>query len=574
MLTPRTYQAEAYQAAIDYCRRTDAPGIIKIGTGGGKSIIVALLAHHVKKAGKKVLCLAPNADLVEQNAGKYRATGEKCSIFCASLGKKNTGHDVVFASPLSVLKSLSRFNDEYALVISDESQGVSEDEDTAYQKIFAHLRARNPKLRIVGLTATDSRFKTKLVSDSTTFKAHIYQYEHLRLSMDGWVVPYEFGHNHATYDLGNVKQKSTGKFDQAAVDAATLGRERLTRKIVADVVEIMAAQDRKAAIFFASSIKHAEEIVSYLPEGTAKLVTGKTNKKQRANILDETRAGQWRYLVTVSALAVGTDLPIVDTIAVLRATESVGFYLQQLGRGCRLYDPQWQPEYGQMNWTDERYDGKKTCLILDFAENLERFALSDDLTITKLVEHKQKVEDDEYLEIECPECKAANKHTAIRCVGILSDFTRCEYRFIAKVCEACKTINSPSARYCRKCEHELIDPNDKLTRRAARASGKPFYAEVETMTVGQHVKNSNIMLRVTYMVSDGDAAFPVSDFIKPDDANFYARKKFRTFQEITGATGANVADIVEERERLNPPSRLILKRQAGSKYYEIVQRIK
>ncbi|MGN6704388.1 MAG: DEAD/DEAH box helicase family protein [Burkholderiaceae bacterium] len=570
MLTPRNYQQAAHDAALAHCRRTDEPGIVEVGTAGGKSVVVALLAHHVQKTGKRVLCLAPNADLVEQNAEKYRATGEKCAIFCASLGKKNTGHPVVFASPLSVLKNLDRFTDDYALVISDESQGVAEDEESAYQQIFSHLRAKNPKLRIVGLTATPSRLKTKLVSDKTTFKHFVYRYPHHKLSADGWTVPFVFGKNHEDYDLGNVKQKSTGQFDQAQVDAATLGHERLTRAIIADVVATMDAQDRKCAMVFASSIKHAEEIMSYLPDGArAALVTGKTPKKLRAKILALARGGHYRFLVTVSALAVGTDVPIVDTIAILRATESAGLYVQQLGRGCRLHDPQWRSEFGQMNWQSEHYRGKRNCLVLDYAHNLDRFAMSDDLTITGLVDLKEK-DEPFYFQVACPDCGTENRHTAQRCVGIVGD-ARCDYRFVWKDCHKCQTRNSPTARYCRQCDAELIDPNEKLALQAAIVGGKPFYAVVEAMDVQPHAKGNEAMLRVNYRVSaDGKTAFHVSEYLKPDNPNPFHRRRFQRFVQQVGATEGSAADVLHARDKLTPPPRLILKKKPGSKYYEVV----
>lgn len=583
MLTPRDYQQAAYLEAINYCRKTDAPGLLKIGTAGGKSLIVALIAHHVKKAGKKVLCLAPNADLVEQNAAKFRATGEQCAIFCASLGKKNTGHDVVFASPLSVVKNLERFENNYALIISDESQGVSEIEDSAYQKIFAHLRAHNPKLRIVGLTATDSRFKTKLVSEKTTFKDYIYSYEHRDLARDGWVVPYAFGVNHEAYDTSKLKVRSHGKFDQKQVDEITLGNERLTRAIIADAISIMDAQGRKCAMVFAASVRHAEEIVSYLPPGSAKLLAGKmlTKKNLRANILDEARAGKLKFLVTVDALSVGTDVPICDTIITLRPTESAGKYVQQLGRACRLYCPNWMREWGQMNRLHPRYDGKEDALVLDYAHNIERFAMSDDVTITGLVELKDKADTGDYFEIACPDCGHNNRSTAIRCTGILADHTRCEYRYLWKLCDECGTKNSPTARYCRieKCAAELIDPNAKLQAKAAIAAGKAFHVDVMDMVV---TKNSNLksgeMVRLDFRATAIGRTFNISEFLKPHDVNNYQRRKFDAFARVTRIDALRqeghvftVEEVVNLAPRMQVPFRLTIRRKKGSKYYDVIE---
>lgn len=570
MLVPRQYQQEISDAALTHMRTTPEPGVVVATTAAGKSIAIAIIAHVVHKAGKRVLCLVPNADLVLQNSEKYRAIGEKCSIFSASAGRKNTGHNVVFATPISVANALDQFNDDYALLIIDECQGVSEDEETTYQQIIAHLTKNNPKLRILGLTATPVRGKTKLIGDDRTFKKIIHELPHHELAALGWVVEFKLGHVAEHYELAGVKVQANGKFRQADVDAVTLEQERLTRAIIDDVVRIMDEDNRKCGMFFASSIKHAEEILSYLPSGI--LITGKTPKGQRKTWLDEVRAGKHRYVVNVGTLTTGTDLPIVDTICLLRATESIGLLLQILGRGCRLFDPQWPLHASIMNWLHESYSGKTNCLVLDFGQNLERFALDDDLTITGLVEAKNKDDaDEEFFEVECPDCNTTNKHTAQRCVGIV-DGARCSYRFIYKECDDCQTQNSPSARHCWKCGGELIDPNAKLTRKAAVAAGTPFFVQVLDMSLQKHQTQNGDSLRVSYQVTDGEKKWAVSEFQLPGHENPFHRKRWHYFAEDTGAIGNTIENVLLEAPALKVPSRLLIKRPKGKKYYEIEAR--
>jgi len=87
-LTLRPYQQAAFDAAIDWIRRCLDPCLIEAATGSGKSHLVAAIAAEIHRmSGKKILCIAPSAELVEQNYEKYRATGAKASIFSASLKK-------------------------------------------------------------------------------------------------------------------------------------------------------------------------------------------------------------------------------------------------------------------------------------------------------------------------------------------------------------------------------------------------------------------------------------------------------------------------------------------------------
>ena len=565
MLKPRDYQEESYIKALTYMRQTPEPGVLVLTTAAGKSIIVAMLANVVSKAGKRVLCLAPNGDLVSQNAEKYRATGEHCSIFSASLNRKHTGHSVVFATPLSVINALDRFEDEYALVIIDECHGVSDEDETAYQIIISHLQSKNSRLRVLGLTATPMRGKEKLIGENNTFKEVIHELPHHVLSGLGWVVPYSLGKTIEHYDLINLKQQNNGKFKQSEIDAATLGQERLTRLIVNDVQRIMELDNRKCAMIFASSVKHGEEILSYLRDGSAHFIGAKTSKKERKQIIDETRKGKWRFLITVTALGTGTDIPVCDTVVFLRATESIGLLLQFMGRGCRLYDDTWTLPPAEMNWKHPAYQGKRDCLVLDYGENLERFALDDDLTITGLIEAKNKQDDtDDYFPIACPECGAENRHTAQRCVGVTSEGIRCDYRFIFKECNGCGVKNSPSARHCFKCEAELIDPNDKLTRTAAIAAGTAFQVAVMEMSLRPHYKGDSTTLRIDYKVTDGGKTWTISEFKKPGTYPWH-----KWTQQVR-ASGNTIDNVVLEAPTLDAPTRLLTKKKKKSKYYEVV----
>ena len=563
-LVPRDYQQHAIDAALAHMRSTDEPGVLELCTGAGKSVVIAFVAHVVTKAKKKVLVLGPNAEIVTQNAEKYRSIGENCSIFSASLGKRHTGHDVIFGTPLTVVNQIECFGPEIALLVIDECHGVSENDETTYQKIISHLISHNPKLRILGLTATPMRMKEKLVGKKNTFKHNIFSLPHHQLAALGFVVPYELGRTKTHYDLINLNVQSNGKFKQSEVDNATLNRGDLTRAILDDMIETMAADNRRCAMIFAASIKHANEILSYLPSDQAVLITGKSGKTERTDILEETKAGKWKYLINVAALTTGVDLPIVDTIVLVRATESRALFLQILGRGCRLYDPSWSLPGSELNWKHDAYKGKRNCLVLDHGETIERFGLDDDLTIAGLVDAKQRQEEGEYFEVACPECNTLNKHTSQRCVGTTPEGVRCSYRFIYKFCDKCEAHNSPSARHCWRCDAELINPEEKLSRSASLPVNVPFQVAVIDMTLKPHWKGDSQTLRIDYKVTDGGKTWTISEFKKPGSYPFH-----KWTQQVR-ASGNTVENVIMEAETLDVPTRLMVKRRKGSKYYEVV----
>jgi len=211
-----------------------------------------------------------------------------------------------------------------------------------------------------------------------------------------------------------------------------------------------------------------------------------------------------------------------------------------------------------------QYAGKIDCLVMDFGENLERFALDDDLVITGLVEAKGKQEEGDYFEVACPDCGTVNKHTAQRCTGTTPEWVRCSFRFIFKLCDECGTPNSPSARACYKCDATLIDPDSKLTRTAAISIGTPFQVAVIEMTLKSHWKAESNTLRVDYKCTDGSKTFTVSEFKKPGSYPWHR------WTQAVSASGNTIENVILEAATLAVPTRLMVKRRKGSKWHEVV----
>lgn len=119
--TPRYYQTEAHDAAISWCKKTTSPCLLELSTGAGKSLIIAMLAEslHTMSGGKRILCLAPSAELIQQNSGKFSTTGYPYSIYSASISK-SLRHPVIFATEGTFKKVAKRLGSEFAAVIIDE----------------------------------------------------------------------------------------------------------------------------------------------------------------------------------------------------------------------------------------------------------------------------------------------------------------------------------------------------------------------------------------------------------------------------------------------------------------------
>jgi len=533
-MTLRPYQSEAVGAAQEWMRASVDPCLIEAPTGAGKSHIVAALADwlHGISRGKRVLCLAPQKELVLQNAAKMRATGADCSIFSASAGIKSTRHKIIFATPLSVKNSMSRFLKEFCAVVLDEAHTLS----PTVLAIIEAMRRENPNLRVVGLTATPYRLGQGFiyrvdyrghahgddVARAPFFTKLVYRIDARHLIEAGYLTPPRIGaiNSSDAYDTSGLVLRPNGKFDERSVDAAFVGHGRKTAGIVADVVA--QSRDRRGVVFFAATVRHAEEVLASLPPEMSAMITGDT--PNRGAILKAFDDRKLKYLVNVGVLTTGWDCPHVDVIALLRRTESVGLMQQMIGRGLRLCE------------------GKVDCLVLDYAANLETHAPDGDIFAPK-VKASGTGGGGEPLQAVCPDCSHVNEftrhkdyadyqtdengycldvfgerlmseygpvpgHYGRRCFGMLrvgerGEYQRCNHRWTSKECPQCGEGNDIAARYCHACKAEIVDPNEKLVadfKAMKRDPSRPQTDVVVSMTVKEGVsQRGNPTLRVDWV---------------------------------------------------------------------------
>lgn len=563
-MTLRPYQQSAHDKAWGHMRTSVSPCLLDLATGAGKSHIIAAIAHTVHTAtGKRVLCLAPSAELVTQNRAKYIASGNKASLFSASAGGKELRNPVVFGSPLTVKNRISRFLNDYALVVIDEAHGLT----PTIKGIIEAMQEGNPNLRVLGLTATPYRLGSgyifrqwsdgKINTDEQTrepyFAKMVYRIGADELIDMGFLTAPVVGSPGADgYDTSGLTPNAQGKFDADAVDRAYHGHGRLTADIVADVVA--QSRNREGVMFFAATVQHANEIMASLPPDLSAIVTGATPKKERAMILSRFKSRMVKYLVNVSVLTVGFDAPHVDVIAILRKTESVGLLQQIIGRGLRL---------------DE---GKTDCLVLDYTTNLSDHCPDGDL-FAPVVRVSGAKGEGGMIDAECPRCGYENEFTAKadtleykldaagycldldgnqvetdygpmpghhgrRCLGHdrtgpRGEYERCGYRWTHKECPECTEPNDIAARYCSSCKAEIIDPNEKLRMDFARIKRTP--TEKQTDEITSFVTREGVSQRGNRTVR-ADIVTPYRSFsvwFTPDAKAWQAKAEYEVFEAVT-----------------------------------------
>lgn len=446
----RPYQQKAVSECWEALKLNDEPVLLMASVGAGKSLMLANILLTMQKAGKRALCLVNNAELVRNNCETFIDEGGDASIYCAALSSKDISGSVIFGTPQSILNGINKNENiakiKFNLIVVDEAHAINYlDHRNSFMRILRHYKHQYPDMRVLGATGTNFRFKgTAIVGEGCLFRRQVGNITTEQLIKDKYLINPHFEIDpNLIIDFSKVKIKKNGQFDQKQLETVVEKSARLTELICHQVVYIMESQNRRGVFFFATTKKHAFEILSHLPKDESAIILGETPQNERTEILEKARNGEIRYLVNIAIISVGVDIPSFDTIAYLRPTESLVLLVQTMGRVLRL-----SPK-----------THKEEALVLDFAGNIERHRDWDNPLIEEAV--KQTVDKDKPLVIVCPECLTMNTEHARRCIG-QADEERCKYYFEFKEC-VCGAKNDIASRLCHSCGEELIDPNAKLS---------------------------------------------------------------------------------------------------------------
>ena len=403
---PRWYQTEAVTAFKDFLRNTE-PGrnaIIAMPTGTGKSVVIAQIVKYICQwPENKVLMLTHVGELVKQNADKLRAVWPQgdIGICAAGLGRRDTQQSVIYSTVQTVHSLLKR--NKYALgrrrlVIIDECHLLSEDENSMYRQVLAKLGELDPKMRVLGLSATPYRTKDGKLTEQEnaifTDVAYDLNKDFARLVEEGYLAPLTSVKTPVEVNLKGVHIQG-GDYNSKEVQAA-VGNDVLLEQ--ACNVMVNEGRYRRSWIVFVSGIKNAVRVREMLERRgiVVRDVTSANTAAVNAQAIAAFRSGQVRCLVSANQLTTGFDVPQIDLIAVLRPTVSPSLHVQMLGRGTRPCP------------------GKVDCLVLDFAHNIARLGPINDPFLKERKpkgelteeEKQEEKEEAELLPRTCPNCGA------------------------------------------------------------------------------------------------------------------------------------------------------------------------
>jgi superfamily II DNA or RNA helicase len=395
-MIPRDYQ----RAAVDAARaKTAAHGntLVALPVGAGKTAVAGFYIGEeaASEPASRFLVLQHTDELIEQNRATIgRVAGLSASVVKAE--RDDWSGQIVFGSVQTLARSARRARmGKVSHLVIDECHRAAAD---SYQAIIADARAANPKLKLLGLSATPERGDGR--SLRKTFSNIAFHLPISALIADGILVPPRT----FTIDLGvsdDLDQlgATAGDFDMDAA-AKVLNRAVVNEAVVEHWRE--RAGDRRT-IAFCATVAHAEAVANAFRAAgiTAATVTGEMPAKDRAALLARFDRGEVQVITNCMVLTEGFDSQPVGCIVVLRPMLYRGTFVQAVGRGLRKVDP-------------ERFPGviKTDCVVLDFAGAAQRHgSIEHDGTLAE----EEEPEPGQAPYKTCPDCAAEVPLGTIAC---------------------------------------------------------------------------------------------------------------------------------------------------------------
>lgn len=360
----RYYQEDAIEAAL----AADGNALAVLPTGSGKSLVIGGIIERIHTLAPhfNVLVLQHRKELVEQNfqklAGLCPLLSSLAGVYSASVGVKQLGRKITFAQIQSIHNKADLLPTINYCII-DEVHRIKREDAGMYRTFINNLRARNPKIGLCGLTATAFRMSTGMLTEGKDplFPEITYEIGMRELIEKGYLSPLvsKFGAQQADLKKVGIRQ---GEYVLSDMENAI---SPLTQAACDEIVAL--GQSRKHWLLFTPGVKSAHEFAKALVERgvRAEALSGEMGKTEREAILTRFARGETRALTNCDILTEGYDFQGLDLIAILRGTKSPGLFVQICGRGLRTRE------------------GKKDCLVLDYAGNLERFGAVDCIKVRK-----------------------------------------------------------------------------------------------------------------------------------------------------------------------------------------------
>ncbi|MGO1247289.1 MAG: DEAD/DEAH box helicase family protein [Oceanisphaera sp.] len=321
---PNAVQEQALIALNDTRKFGFKRGLVVMATGLGKTWLAAFDARQLNA--KRLLFVAHRDEIIRQAQATFIRMNPKAHTGLYN-GQQQQQADWLFASVQTLGRAdhLQQFaQDHFDYIIIDEFHHATA---PTYRKLLDHFRPRF----LLGLTATPDRTDQAdilaLCDDNLVFERGLRD-----AIVDKHLVPFIYQGVYDEFINYDEIPWRNGRFDPDALDAAFASKKRAKHAL-----NKWQEFKQSRTLAFCISTRHADFMARIFNEAginAAAVYAGSTKPRNQA--LSELESGTLEVIFSVDLFNEGTDLPAIDTLLMLRPTESRIVFLQQLGRGLRL----------------------------------------------------------------------------------------------------------------------------------------------------------------------------------------------------------------------------------------------
>jgi len=372
----RGYQQQAINNLRNAYRAGSRAPLLCLPTGGGKTIIFSDIAQSAVARGRNVLILVHRRELLHQASRKLTAIGVDHGLIAA--GAPTSDQPVQVASVQTLVRRLHAMTWQPSLVIIDEAHHAAAG---SWDRVLRHW----PDAYRLGVTATPCRLDGRGLSSA---------FDHLVIGPSvadlifwGFLSASRIYAPPVMADLTGIRKRAGDYAADQAADA--MNRPTVTGDAIAHYQRLAAGQQ---AIAFCCSIDHANAVCAAFTAAGINAATLLGNTPNRDEVVAAFGAGTLQILVTVDVVSEGFDIPAASCAILLRPTQSLGLYLQQVGRVLRPSP------------------GKPHAVVLDHVGNVTRHGFPDDDRDWSLTDGVRTTSGQSAPSVRtCPECFAAFK---------------------------------------------------------------------------------------------------------------------------------------------------------------------
>ena len=341
---PHVIQREALAALQATRQAGNEAGLVVLATGLGKTWLAAFDSTNESFA--RVLFVAHREEILTQAMHTFRRIRPQARLGLYTGEEKQPNADVLFASiqTLGRVRHLQRFAPEsFDYIVVDEFHHAAA---KTYRRLLDHF---TPKF-LLGLTATPERMDggdlLALCQENL-----VYRQDLVAGIEAGLLCPFQYHGVPDEVDYSNIPWRSS-RFDEEELTKAVATTSRAQ-----NALEQYRKHAGQRTLAFCCSQRHADFMLEYFLKADIKALavhSGPTSSP-RASALQALAEGQIQVIFAVDMFNEGLDLPNVDTVLMLRPTESTILWQQQFGRGLR------------------RSEGKEQLRVIDYIGNHRSF---------------------------------------------------------------------------------------------------------------------------------------------------------------------------------------------------------